>query len=417
MTLPLSITKTVHNGENFLYLMEQIPGKDGPNGNLTDEFFDSYAVHYFNNADNTPLNAAFYSRFYDTKEKDAMGRNRRRRGFNDAYLWAARTEHKRVSALSVEDPQKVDPNCVGTSCERKSWKREQAWSWAIPLEIVWTTPLSKWNPYNITYLGRSGDKPATGCQGEANTANKNTDQIVLDGGRDGKPNTDGSCNAAKAYACSNNKHFYRTPKTFFGGEDGEQDPADTSGRLTCILDQNGVARKTMASGHWIVFPSIGNVGPVRQRYPIAPIHVAGSTIWKEVKAFEKMSLKDDYDSLLDQDGFFGGQRDGTYGFTLTLMGGGHDHDLRVSGGWHKQWAPMVRSDGYSVATHQVTTVTSNGHQHVIEIERSQPLGSDTPLEYKMLNCKIKGMTEWEVQQDPEHPMCGDGHVSVARVYN
>jgi hypothetical protein len=27
----------------------------------------------------------------------------------------------------------------------------QKWSYAIPLEVIYMTPLSKWNPYNIQY--------------------------------------------------------------------------------------------------------------------------------------------------------------------------------------------------------------------------------------------------------------------------
>merc|ERR1719233_277660 len=82
-----------------------------------------------------------------------MGLRKRRRSFSDQYMWAARTIQPKVSALSVNDPQIDDPDfpeCL-PDCKRKDFHRTTGWSYAFPLEIVWLTPLSKWNPYEIEY--------------------------------------------------------------------------------------------------------------------------------------------------------------------------------------------------------------------------------------------------------------------------
>ena len=44
-------------------------------------------------------------------------------------------------------------NCQGRGRKRTCKDISQKWSYAIPLEIVYSTPLQKWNPYNIKYKG------------------------------------------------------------------------------------------------------------------------------------------------------------------------------------------------------------------------------------------------------------------------
>lgn len=50
-----------------------------------------------------------------------MGRLKRKRGFNDGNLWAARTTQSKVAGLSVYS--EVDGFV------------EEKWTWAIPLEV------------------------------------------------------------------------------------------------------------------------------------------------------------------------------------------------------------------------------------------------------------------------------------------
>merc|ERR1719481_235465 len=50
------------------------------------------------------------------------------------------------------------------------------WSYAIPIEVIYLTPLTKWNPYNVTYVeddsefvdglsGQCGDEPLQNLKG------------------------------------------------------------------------------------------------------------------------------------------------------------------------------------------------------------------------------------------------------------
>ena len=75
-----------------------------------------------------------------------------------------------------------------------------------------------------------------------------------------------------------------------------------------------------------------DVGLVRQRFPIFPIHNGGSAAFKEVKALQAVVLPDDYDDpVTNPDGLFGDSRDLVYGFELSLMGGGHQHICYIPG--------------------------------------------------------------------------------------
>ena len=79
------------------YVMGKIPGFDGPKGNLLDNSFG------FKCEDNNGkvLNTAFYNRYYNIAEKDAMGNTQRKRSFNDGYMFAAQTSNKKVSPQTV----------------------------------------------------------------------------------------------------------------------------------------------------------------------------------------------------------------------------------------------------------------------------------------------------------------------------
>ena len=50
-------------------------------------------------------------------------------------------------------------------------------------------------------------------------------------------------------------------------------------------------RKTRASGVYIMTPNIPGVGVVRQRYPIMPVHQAGSFMFKELDALKDVTLQ------------------------------------------------------------------------------------------------------------------------------
>ena len=52
----------------------------------------------------------------------------------------------------------------------------------------------------------------------------------------------------------------------------------------------GTVRMVQASGHRIFTPNIPTVGQVRLRYPIAPLHVEGNYIMKEMEALKDIAL-------------------------------------------------------------------------------------------------------------------------------
>ena len=149
----------------------------------------------------------------------------------------------------------------------------QKWSYAIPLELIYLTPLAKWNPYGIDY-NATGEQCAR-CRG----------------GR----------TAQTAYRGASSKYFYRTPSAFFTGKKAAGDAADTSGRTVGMLSRDGKLRMVRASGVYIGLPEIKGLGVLRQRYPIAPVHQEGDAVWKELQALK--------DLILDQSQRFAKLRD------------------------------------------------------------------------------------------------------------
>merc|ERR1712087_767714 len=108
-------------------------------------------IHY--NTDEV-VNAGYYSRFYGLDGDDAMGTSKHRRGWADRYLFAAKTTQEKVSPVSFDyEMEDEDGNTIYHHTVSK-------WSYAIPLEIIYQTPLSRWNPYNISEVD-----PQTGTGG------------------------------------------------------------------------------------------------------------------------------------------------------------------------------------------------------------------------------------------------------------
>ena len=361
--------KTTH--EFIDELMEDIVGFDGPNqGNLTDEAFGPICTTW----DGTQtLNSAKYSRYYSHKKKDAMGRTGKKRAFND-LLFAAQTTNKRVSPMTVctevssddmTDPgdatrenqckaikdedacnenRKWEANELGNNAiEAKChWKKkkcvykkcwEQRWTYAMPLEIVFQTPLTEWNPYNINYYDRY-----------------NVNYDVTAGGRTGKKGS--------AFKGTNQGSFYRTPASFFK-DPKNVDPADTSGSTTYVEDNGGTERQVRASGHWILTPEIEGIGQLRQRYPIFPVHEHGSTIWKETKAIEELimgSSKKEIRNIIAE------TRAEAYGTELRLIvGGGHSHQIHISP------AEVIKLTTGVITEISKTSTEANAHTHRVMV--------------------------------------------------
>jgi len=157
----------------------------------------------------------------------------------------------------------------------------QRWTYALPLELVWLTPLHSWNPHDIAYHG--SHKGGT------------HQQVVAT-----KASHDGAING------THSKLYYRTPSELFadsrGPSGGDGDPADTTRRGQPVLDTEGETHNCEASGVRIVMDDIPDVTPfhdnsangggIRTRYPIMPIHEGTGRVWEKLEAAESMLLRE-----------------------------------------------------------------------------------------------------------------------------
>ncbi len=157
------------------------------------------------------------------------------------------------------------------------------------------------------------------------------------------------------------------------------------------------------------------MGRVRQRFPLLPPHVAGSTTWKEIKALQDIMLPEStYDNISDplHHPFFGSGRDKRYGFQLVLDGGTHEHLVTIlSYHFNKYW---LDSDGNPILNDPLAIITADseereGHQHTVKVSRK--LNTQSGLwEYKMVACKKESQTEDKFLIDA----CDDGHDEIWR---
>ncbi|XP_064632047.1 uncharacterized protein LOC135490659 [Lineus longissimus] len=241
-------------------IMEEVPGLNNGGASLVDDAFGYQAVPIgarSNDPDGKPLNVAYYHRYFSEFKKGAMGGTARKRGYSDLEVFMAMTTQPRVASSKT------------TLCKRKNCKEyEQRWSYAIPLEIVYTTPLNSWNPFDIPYRGPSR-------QDKISAANKRNGGFTVD----------------TAFNGSNSARFYHTPVEFFKGDEvSEGDQADTALDRLGLLDSNGTVRAVKSSGLRIHIPDIEGVGMLRQRWPVAPVHGEGSAVWKELDALKDITM-------------------------------------------------------------------------------------------------------------------------------
>ena len=76
-----------------------------------------------------------------------MGLSARDRGFSDEQLFMAMISQPKVAGMALE-------TCKGKGSKPKCTNITQRFSYAIPLEIIYPTPLSEWNPYDIVFKGK-----------------------------------------------------------------------------------------------------------------------------------------------------------------------------------------------------------------------------------------------------------------------
>ena len=253
-----------HKWDLLDQIMKQIPGMDNYGANIADGVHDIKKLDVF---DNAPLNNAYYHRWYGLLKKSANGDMFAHRGFADRNLFVAQTTQPRVAPASYEfcsfpnNPSKRSCSIV-----------EKRFSYAIPLEIIWLTPLNTWNPYGIDYKGEYSTGRGPTVYGVDSTRN-------------------GGMDKESAYDGVNSKAYYITPHQFFSGGEVERDVADTTPKGSVgVLDGKEVPRAVVSSGIRIFLPEIMGVGVLRTRYPIMPVHAEGSTVWKEVEALRDIVM-------------------------------------------------------------------------------------------------------------------------------
>ena len=253
-----------HKWDLLDQIMKQIPGMDNYGANIPDDFHDIKKLDVFSNK---PLNNAYYHRWYGLEKKSANGDMFAHRGFADRNLFVAQTTQPRVAPASYEFC--VFPN---NPSRRKCSIVEKRFSYAIPLEVIWLTPLNTWNPYGIDYKGDYSTERGSTVYGIDSTRN---------GGMEKK----------SAYDGVNSKAYYITPHQFFSGGEVESDVADTTPKGSVgVLDGMEIPRAVVSSGIRIFLPDIMGVGVLRTRYPVMPVYAEGSTVWKEVEALRDIVM-------------------------------------------------------------------------------------------------------------------------------
>ena len=324
-------------------LMSEIPGKDNYQGNLTDEAFDLPA-HTIDPKKSGKLNTAYYHRWFKVLEKDAMGQSIRHRGYADENLFMAMTTQPKVAGVKLK-------TCKGSRWRPKCNTISQKFSYAIPLEIIYLTPLHSWNPFDLEYKG--SERTPYG-------------KTVFLGGRYGGRTPE------KAYNGTNSKKYYLTPSAFYSGKEVSTDAADTTKNSVGVLDRKGVVRITRASGTRIFLPPISGVGICRQRYPIMPVHGEGSAVWKELEATKDILMNSKTYGYIYREPLGGGSgvvptEPANRPLTLKMEDatktppGAHSHEITLT-------PEEVELAKKGTPIMQLLTTTGAGHQHTINVE-------------------------------------------------
>ena len=313
-------------------------GADNYNGYLTDEGMGNmaYAMERDVNGNDVPLNAAYYHRWFRVIKKGAGGLTNRIRGFSDENLFMAMTSNTQVVPAKFEI-------CEGRGNSKECWVEEQRWTYAFPLEIVYMTPLSNWNPHGIIYHGDVGTPEA---------------DMVTANGRNGR------LEVSKAFNGANSKTFYITPAEFYDGSEVGIDAADTTKSNAGVLDATGEMHVMRATGHRIFLPNIPGCGELRTRYPIMPIHGEGSTVWKELAALTDIVMNPSLNSWMirNQD-----RDNDPHGITLLLNTNTKNaHTITHS---HEIYLSAEEVVNLQAGQHVwIDSETSNGHEHRVKLQ-------------------------------------------------
>ena len=266
-------------------------------------------------------------------------------------MFAAKTTQSKVAGVKIEQ-------CVGKRKDKVCTTREEKWSYAIPLEIIYLTPLTRWNPYKIPY--EEGKCTETGKH--VPVAKRKT----------------GNCkgmNKNDAFTKICRRNYYLTPSEFFShSEETNVDAADSTKDVLCFLDPHGTIRKLKASGTRILLPGIEGLGRMRTRWPIAPCHQDGSATAKEFEALKDIVMNPktyDFMEYTDENGDSdkdGGTTDPNkllqfeMGESSSKFIPQHTHSFEML----ESEAEKLRQD--PKARYKVTASHSMGHTHTLLIK-------------------------------------------------
>jgi hypothetical protein len=147
-----------------------------------------------------PLDAKFYNRRFTMSGFDASGRDHATRGFNDPNLY-----------VSLNTQNFCTPN---EFVQKDGSIKQYRYSYAIPLELIITTPLESWNPLKIP--------------------SKQTAILTAEAGSQVGPQTD-----PPRSGYNDSQFFHLTPSQFYDGESQAPflDPADTNLYVVYILSE------------------------------------------------------------------------------------------------------------------------------------------------------------------------------------
>ena len=192
--------------------MAQIPGKDNYGANIVVEQASTNKLSGIVNDPLTTsgkgssktiqaLNMGYYNRVYATGKADANGESAHMRGFKDPTLWVAETTNKRVVEF-----------------------QGRRFSWAIPFEVIYLSPLKNWNPYNLDVKDskpKGGTGRKNGCRGMRGADKNNVNEVKK---------------CASTFIHKND--YYQTPESLWTDIDfkKEQDAADTSGFARAVTE-------------------------------------------------------------------------------------------------------------------------------------------------------------------------------------
>lgn len=237
-----------------------------------------------------------------------------------------------------DDPKKMTE---WQKCPRE--KTTQRWTHAIPLEIIYLTPLLSWNPHNL----------------HIHTTSKGQNEVTANGAKGTKEQP------YNGTAIHN--HFYITPEEFFTNIDQNSDAADTSKLGQWHLDQDGIARQVSSSGNWILLPPIDGVTTedtkLRLRFPVYPIAIDGNSIYKELRATTKLLFSGKHTSDATAKDTLCKLRLEDFGlkFRLTEFAG-HSHNFLVEGSEVSSWQIGTEKS--------FTSSLVNAHQHTVVVRRT-----------------------------------------------